>query len=101
MAQPRTIGRSTQEYKNLMAAAKLLEAVSESGYRYEVENCYFDYGQDWMWTTIIAHNDKEEGVLSSWQAVNPKQWEQIIEAKNVGHIAYAVNEIRAGKYFRG
>lgn len=100
MAQPRTIGRSTQEYKNLMAAAKLLEAVSESGYRYEVENCYFDYGQDWMWTTIIAYNDKEEGVLSSWQAVNPKQWEEVIYCNTVEDVANAVNEIRAGKYFR-
>lgn len=83
-----------------MAAAKLLEAVSESGYRYEVENCYFDLGQDWMWTTIIAHNDKEEGILSSWQAVNPKQWEEVIYCNTVEDVANAVNEIRAGKYFR-
>ena len=94
---PRVIEVGTKEYKNMMAVAKMLEAISSNGIRYEVENCYFDIGQDWMQTTIIAHNDKESGILSSYQAINPKEWGHIVCAQTVEDLAECVNEI-TGKF---
>lgn len=94
---PRVIEVGTKEYKNMMAVAKMLEAVSSNEIRYEVENCYFDYGQDWMQTTIIAHNDKESGILSSYQAITPKEWGHIVFAQTADDLAECVNEI-TGKF---
>lgn len=46
MMNPRTVAVGSKEEKNLIAVAKVLEAISPNGYRYEVEETYFDYGQD-------------------------------------------------------
>lgn len=99
MSNPRTITKGTKEFKNLQAVAKMLEADSANGYRYEVEDCYFDFGQDWMQTTIICHNDSETGVLHSWQAINPRQWDLVTSADCIGGLVYAVEDIVSGKYF--
>ena len=50
--QPEVITRSEPEYKNLKMVAAMLEYESSNNSHYEVEDVYFDYGQDWMWTTI-------------------------------------------------
>lgn len=96
---PKTLQIGTREYKNMMAVAKMLEAVSPNNIRYEVEDCYFDFGQDWMQTTIIAHNDKGSGMLSSYQAIDPREWGHIVCANSAEDFAECVNEIRSGKYF--
>ena len=100
MTQPRTLGTEEREYKNMVAVAKLLEATSKNGYRYEVEDCYFDHGQDWMWTTIICHNDFETGMFKSWQAINPREWGTIIYTDTVKGLASIAEEIKQGKYFQ-
>lgn len=69
------------EYSNLEKVANILTALSES-IRYEVKDCYLDFGLNWMWTTIIANDPNESGVLSSWQAINPRQWREIIESES-------------------
>lgn len=94
----RTFKRNDREWKNLNAVAKMLEALSENGYRYEVEDCYFDYGQNWMWTTIICHKGGS-GMLDSWQVGCPRDWENIVLATTADELAEVVKEIRAGKYF--
>jgi hypothetical protein len=96
---PKTIERNTQEYKMLEAVAKLLETFSAKGFKYTVEDVYFDFGQDWMWTTIIAHNPEEFGVLHSWQAINPRQWEGIITSTNVNELTEMVNIIQNDNWF--
>lgn len=100
MTQPRQYTSYDQEYKNLKAAAAMLEAFSPNGYRYVVEDCYFDFGQNWMQTTIICHNPEEFGMLSSWQVVNPRQWEKVVEAQSLEEILEAVRNIQNGDYFR-
>lgn len=73
--------KDSREYKNLKRAADIMTAMSEEGCYYIVEDCYFDYGQNWMWTTIIEINPNEEGILRSCQAVNPRDWKLIVAAE--------------------
>lgn len=59
----------SREYKRLKAAAVLLEAETELFH--EVQNCLYDMGQNWHWTTILG----ESGCKSFpyVQILNPKQ----------------------------
>ena len=91
--QPRTFEKGTQEYKRLVAVAKTLEALSPNGATYEVEDVYFDFGQEWMWTTICRKNYKP------CQVLNPREWEDIIFATTTGDFAECVVNIRTDKYF--
>ena len=92
---PTTIKVGTKEYKNLVAVAKMLEAVSEKGAKYDVCAVYFDLGLDWMWTTISRKDEEWGGV----QVLSPRQWEMIIFADNATQLAEAVDNIRSDKYF--
>ena len=90
---PSTVKRGTQEYKNLVAVAKMLEAFSRNDAQYVVEDVYFDFGQDWMWTTICRRGFEECQILT------PRNWERIMTATTTGEFANIVDEIRMGKYF--
>lgn len=92
---PTTIHKDTSFYKNLKAVAAMLEAVSPNNKTYEVEDVYFDFGQNWMWTTISRDNDKWGGV----QVLNPRQWERILMADGPAELAECVEEIRNDKFF--
>ena len=89
--QPCTFRPNTVEYRNLVAVAKMLEAISTNGTKYDVEDVYFDYGQDWVWTTICS---------PSCQVLNPNEWNMIIFAETANDLAGAVNAITSGKFFR-
>ena len=95
---PRVITRGTKEYKNLNAVAKMLEALSPNDVEYEVEEVYFDLGQNWIWTTIIAY-DFKQSFGGSYQAINPRQWGSILTAESERDLMDAVYNIRNGKYF--
>ena len=82
----------TPEYQKLKIAAQMLTTFSTKEIEFLVEDVYFDYGQDWIWTTIIAHDPKETGILHSWQALSPRQQEPIILANNPLELANAVND---------
>lgn len=83
----------TNEYKSLETASKMLELKSPNGTRYEVEDCYFDLGQGWMWTTIVA--TKADG--SSWQVLNPNQ-HNMITSCDLNTIVEAVQDVINDKY---
>ena len=99
--EPEVIEYGTMEYKRLSAVAELLEATSKNGYRYGVYDVYFDYGQGWLWTTIVAYNPTEpkDSVLGSWQAINPRQWNEILSADTVESLAKCVTDMKSDKYF--
>lgn len=92
---PRTIEPGTRAYKNLQAVASMLSALSENGRRYRVGDCYFDFGQGWMWTCILKDNPDWGEV----QAVCPRDWERIILAETAGDLAEAVEAIRSDEWF--
>lgn len=90
---PRVFEWRTRQYKNLEAVAKMLEALSPNEAIYEVENVFFDFGQNWMWTTIVRYRHMECQVLT------PKEWNEVISAETVEDLANAVNDIRNGDWF--
>ena len=93
--QPTTFKR-VEEYKyirKLELVAKMLEMESPNEATYEVENVYFDFGQDWWWTTIVRYGYKE------CQVLNPKEWEQIILAETAEELVNIVKEIRSDRFF--
>ena len=63
----RTYGPTTQEYQALRRVAEVLTIASKNRITYHVENVYFDFGQDWTWTTICAYRPGGD----SWQILNP------------------------------
>lgn len=65
---------NSEEYARLNYAVALLNAIG-NGIWYEVKTIYFDAGQGWLWTTIIAHSSNRG---FSWQALTPKQQEVIV-----------------------
>lgn len=81
------------EYKQLDVAAKMLTLFNGKGFRYYVGNTYFDYGQDWKWTTILKEDPNETGVLRVCQALNPRQQENIIMADTPEEMAKAVRDV--------
>ena len=73
----RIYGADEQEYQNLARVARIMTARSLNGTRFEVGVTYFDFGQDWRWTTILAYK-KDNG---SFQALTPAEQEKIVTAK--------------------
>ena len=79
-----------REYKNMVAAAKIMEAVSKRGATYKVENVWLDFGQQWAWTTICGRG---------CQVLSPRQWKEIVSATTVSELAKAVQDVVSDKYF--
>jgi len=84
----------TEEYKKLEAVAAMLTAFSPNNRKYYVGETYFDYGQDWKWTTVLC----EGGEWGAYQALYPAQQEAIIDAESAKELAEAVESIFADKF---
>ncbi len=83
----------TAEYARLTEAAKRMTERSPLGYRYYVSDTYFDFGQNWLWTTIICDN---HGDFGGYQALYPRQHEEIL----TGDLDTAIDHYFTGKYCR-
>ncbi len=75
----KTFEKTSAEYARLTKCAEILTIASEHGTVYKVEDCYFDYGQDWLYTTIIAYC--ADG--SEYQALSPREQEDLLFADDV------------------
>lgn len=95
----RKLSRDEKGYKNLDAVAKLLEASSANGYHYWVDDCYFDYGQDWWWSTILCRGNYGNHGIDSWQVLSPREWELVVGADGLDDLVNAVKDIVSDKYF--
>ena len=82
----------TPEFKQMERAAKILTEFSPRKYVYKVENTYFDHGQGWLWTTIIAYRPDGE----SYQALDPVRHAQILNSEN---LLWTLSEIIQDKYW--
>ena len=89
----RTLEKNERGYKNLIAVAAILEAQSEHDAKYVVKTVYFDFGQNWLWTTICREGYRECQVLS------PKQWGMVVDALSIADLAKAAEDIKADQYF--
>jgi len=64
----------TTERSWLQTMADLLNKAQRE-IEYTVEECYFDFGQNWMYTTIIAKRNIDG---QRWQALNPREQEMVV-----------------------
>lgn len=83
----------SKEYMNLQLFARMLTSLSTQNTAYIVQDTYLDYGQGWRWTTVIAYKDDGQ-----WQAITPKEWENITAAKSVVEIAQLAEEHFKGRF---
>lgn len=70
----------TIERKRLGDVANVLE--HWTGGKFEVDDVYFDYGQNWKWTTIVNRD-------VNYQILSPRQLEDIIR----GHEDRCLDEL--------
>ena len=63
----------TRENHILHTLAEWLTERSKKGVRYFVGECYFDFGQDWKWTTVLAERDG-----NTWQALCPREQKEAL-----------------------
>lgn len=92
----KTITKETnpKEYEALETAAKILTALSRHGTRYIVEDTYFDFGQDWRYTTVIAY--RKDG--ASWQALAASDHDLVTDIGTLEAIAKAVENTVNSKF---
>lgn len=83
----RIFNRTDDEYQKLMAAATLLTLFK--GKDCYVGETYFDYGQDWKWTTIL----EKDPTWGAVQVLTPKDQENIITANSAKELGDAVDKI--------
>ena len=75
------------EYIDLQRLARALNAESKH-IKYTVETVYFDRGQNWMYTTLIAHRDNQNqhNIRATWQAMTPVQQYEVVVNKRIDAI---------------
>lgn len=83
----------SDEYKRLSAAAAMLTVKSPKKSRYYVGETYFDYGQDWKWTTVLCDGSE----WGSYQALNPREQEEILLC-DMSELDKITNEVLADKF---
>lgn len=86
----KTFSNDSPEFARLQRAADMLTEQSPRGYHYYVADTYFDFGQNWIWTTILC----DGGEWGGYQALNPAEQAQII----TGSIEEAIKAVFADKY---
>lgn len=83
-----------KEYEALETTANLLTALSRRGTRYIVEDTYFDFGQNWRYTTVIAY--RKDG--ASWQALSASDHDLVTDIGTLEAIAKAVENTVNSKF---
>ena len=84
----------SDEYKRLTAAAAMLTVKSPTKSRYYVGETYFDYGQDWKWTTVLCDNGSGWG---DYQALCPREQEEILLC-NLSELDRITREVLQDKF---
>ena len=84
----------SDEYEKLDRVSTFLTAMSPNKHYYYVGNTYFDFGQDWKWTTILAKTPRGD----SYQALNPRQQEDILLARSDEELEEIAKQILKNSY---
>ena len=94
--KPSIIKNGQPGYDNLVYASRVAEQKSPCGYRYKVEDTYLDFGANMQWTTLIAY--KQDYRNDSYQALNPVEWDKIVNAKDNSEIDATIDEMFKDEY---
>jgi hypothetical protein len=89
----KTYSPEDREYLRLKITADILSGLAQRT-TFKVEDTYWDLGAGLVWTTIIAYRD--DG--ASWQALNPREHEMIINATDALNINAAVSLVLNNPY---
>ena len=81
--------KDSEEYEKLQIAALMLTNRSAKHYKYYVGQTYFDFGQNWEWTTILSNG----GNWGGFQALYPSEQEKIILASTYCELVAIVEKI--------
>ena len=95
MSGIRVIKKGTDDCKKLELLAAILNYRSPNGYKYYVGQTYFDFGQNWMWTTVICLGNGEFG---GYQALSPRDQEAALNANSVVEMDKVAADILGGKF---
>ena len=82
----------SKEFDALVAVARILNTLCTNGYRFYVDECYQDWDQGIMWTTILA----EKGMGSSYQVLYLKEHELITDDICWTRMSQAIDSIITG-----
>ena len=74
LPEPKLLPHGSEEFKRLLDARDKLVDMFENIKDIRVQDTYFDFGQNWMWTTLVA----EENDGDSWQMLSPREWGLLI-----------------------
>lgn len=88
----RTYAPDSEAVLKLKLACYELMNRNEHGTKFSVQDTYFDFGQRWMWTTIIAKRKNGD----TWQILSPRQHEDIL---NSDDISQTVDDIMNDKFW--
>lgn len=87
MNSTQTIDNFTE--KGTHIANMIVNALAVEGIESRIDTVYLDYGQSWLWETVVVCATDNN---SSYQALNPRQFKDM----NSGDFNYAeINEIVA------
>lgn len=81
MKNIKTWSKRTVEYRKLTLLKCLLDIFIAEYFLpiyLKVEDVYYDYGQGWIWTTIVAYRTNSDTSITSWQLLNPARHEKIV-----------------------
>lgn len=93
MRHPEVLLKWSPDYRRLKIVADVMQLFSKHNATYNVEDVYFDLGQNWMWTTIVRKGYGE------CQILYPRDWERILEAKDETELTEVITDLRNSKYF--
>lgn len=81
---PKVLQPESEEFQRLMKIAlRLNEELRNQPLSILVKETYFDFGQDWKWTTLILKDLEETAPFREVQLINPRQWKDIIKGKDI------------------
>ena len=79
MSNIKVFNYGSEEFKRLELACNLLNEFDKEA-KYRVGVTWFDFGQDWKWTTIIVEYDSK---WSNGYQIDPKNHEDILNAREM------------------
>ncbi len=98
MSYIKVFDHKSREYELLEKLAMILTCKSPRKYRYLVGQTYFDYGQGWMWTTVLCDTGSA-GITGRYQALNPREQEEILQSDgSFEAVAAIADEVLADKF---
>ena len=90
--------KGSEARERLEKLAVVLTIKSPRHYQYYVGETYFDFGQNWKWTTVLCDTG-ERGVTGSYQALNPANQEAVLLCDgSLEKIAEVADAVLGGKY---